>query len=64
MAKLTCVAGRLGDQARRDTERIDKQKVVSCLLYCVSGWRAKSGANEQKDKKGTCAAGETTIYSL
>ena len=68
MAKLTCAAGRLGSDAKpetkRDTERIDKQKVVSCLLCCVSGWRAKSGANKQKDKKGTCAAGETTIYSL
>jgi len=64
MAKLTCAAGRLGSEAKRDTERNDKQKVVSCILGCVSGWRAKSGANKQKDKKGTCAAGETTIYSL
>ena len=45
MAKLTCAAGRLGSEAKpeterdteRDTERIDKQKVVSCLLCCVSG---------------------------
>ena len=68
MAKLTCAAGRLGSEAKRDserdTERIDKQKVVSCILCCTGGWRAKSGANKQKDKKGTCAAGETTIYSL